>query len=112
MNTDCQLKNKNMLLNKVKEKGIDLYILIKDDMKNLYIPHPFMFHANYDSFQLIFKFEDWSGIIGDGKEHIETIAEYINAKDAVLCKWQSEDFDELLNMVKEWNDKHKINEAA
>ena len=52
-----------MLLNKVKEKGIDLYILIKDDMKNLYIPHPFMFHANYDSFQLIFKFEDWSGII-------------------------------------------------
>ena len=96
MNTDCQLKNKNMLLNKVKEKGIDLYILIKDDMKNLYIPHPFMFHANYDSFQLIFKFEDWSGIIGDGEEHIQTIAEYINAD----------------NMVKEWNDKHKINEAA
>ena len=28
------------------------------------------------------------------------------------CMWQSEDFDELLNMVKEWNDKHKINEAA
>ena len=112
MNTDCQLKNKNMLLNKVKEKGIDLYILIKDDMKNLYIPHPFMFHANYDSFQLIFKFEDWSGIIGDGEEHIQTIAEYINADNAVLCKWQSEDFDELLNIVKEWNDKHKINEAA
>lgn len=101
-----------MLLNKVKEKGIDLYILIKDDMKNLYVPHPFMVHANYDSFQLIFKFEDWSGIIGDGKEHIQTIAEYINADDAVLCKWQSEDFDELLNMIKEWNDKHKINEAA
>ena len=40
----------NMLLNKVKEKGIDLYILIKDDMHNLYEPHPFMTHANYDSF--------------------------------------------------------------
>ena len=41
-----------------------------------------MFHANYDSFQLIFKFEDWSGIIGDREEHIQTIAEYINADNA------------------------------
>lgn len=97
-----------MLLQKVKEKGIDLFILIKDKMKNLYEVHPYMAHADFWSFKLVFKFEDWSGIIGDGKEHIYTIAEYTNAKEAVLCKWQSEDFDELLDMVKEWNSKHKI----
>lgn len=97
-----------MLLNKVQEKGIDLYILIKDDMKTLYEPHPYMVHADYDSFQLVFKFEDWSGIIGDGKTHIYTIAEYINADDAVLCKWQDEDFDKLLDEVKKWNDTHRI----
>lgn len=97
-----------MLLNTVKEKGIDLYILIKDIENNSYEPHPFMYHADYNTFQLIFKFEDWSGIIGDGKEHIETIAEYVNANNAVLCKWQSEDFDKLLDLVKEWNDSHRI----
>lgn len=36
------------------------------------------------------------------------IAEYVNADDSVLCKWQSEDFDELLDMIKEWNDTNKI----
>jgi hypothetical protein len=96
------------MLSKIKEKGIDLYILIKNDMKNWYEAHPFMYHSDYKSFQLIFKFEDWSGIIGDGKEHIQTIAEYVNADNKVLCKWQSENFDELLDMVKEWNDLHKI----
>ena len=96
------------MLSKIKEKGIDLYILIKDEMKNWYEAHPFMYHADFNSFQLIFKFEDWSGIIGDGKEHIQTVAEYVNAGNAVLCKWQSENFDELLDMVKEWNDIHKI----
>ena len=97
-----------MLLNKCIEKGIDLFILIKDDMKNLYKAHPYMVHANYDSFQLIFKFEDWTNIIGDGQKHIQTIAEYINADNAVLCKWQDDNLDKLLDRVKEWNDKHKI----
>lgn len=97
-----------MLLNKVKEKGIDLYILIKDDMKNLYVPHPYMVHTDYKSFQLIFKFEDWTRIFNDGKEHIQTIAEYINANNAVLCKWQGDTLDKVLNEVKKWNNKHKI----
>lgn len=97
-----------MLLKKVQEKGIDLFIKIVDDWKNLYEAHSFMYHADYSTFQLIFKFEDWTGIINDGTQHLFTIAEYANADNAVLCKWQSEDLDELLNMVKEWNDKHKI----
>ena len=97
-----------MLLNKVLEKGIDLFILIKDDMYNFYEPHPYMVHADYNSFQLVFKFEDWTGIIDDGKTHIYTIAEYSNADDSVLCKWQDEDFDKLLDKVKEWNDTHRF----
>lgn len=97
-----------MLLKKVQEKGIDLFIKIVDEMKNLYEAHSFMYHADYTTFQLIFKFEDWTKIINDGKPHLYTIAEYINADNAVLCKWQSEDLNELLDMVKEWNDKHKI----
>ena len=98
-----------MLLKKVQEKGIDLFIKIVDDMKNLYEAHSFMYHADYTTFQLIFKFEDWTKIINDGKKlHLFTIAEYINADNVVLCKWQSEDFDELLDIVKEWNDNHKI----
>ena len=96
------------MLSKIKEKGIDLYILITNRNKNWYEAHPFMYHSDYNSFQLIFKFEDWSGIIGDGKEHIQTIAEYVNADNEVLCKWQSENFDELLDMIKSWNDAHKI----
>lgn len=99
-----------MLLQKIQEKGIDLFIKIVDDMKNLYKAHEFMYHADYNTFQLIFKFEDWTGIINDGIQHLYIIAEYANADadNAVLCKWQSEDFNELLDMVKEWNDKHKI----
>lgn len=97
-----------MLLKKVQEKGIDLFIKIIDDLENLYESHDFMYHADYNTFQLEFKFEDWTNVINDGKQHIYTIAEYINADESVLCKWQSEDFDELLDMVKEWCDKHKI----
>lgn len=97
-----------MLLQKIKEKGVDLFILIKDDMHYMYEVHEYMAHADYNSFKLIFKFEDWTKIINDGKEHLCTIAEYVNADDNVLIKWNSEDFDELLNMVKEWNDTHRI----
>lgn len=97
-----------MLLKKIQEKRIDLFIKIIDDLKNLYESHDFMYHADYNTFQLEFKFEDWTKIINDGKQHLYTIAEYINADESVLCKWQSEDFDELLDMVKEWNAKHKI----
>ena len=97
-----------MLLNKVQEKGIDLYIKIVDDIQYKYEAHEFMYHADYDTFQLMFKFEDWTKIINDGKQHISTVAEYVNADDVSLCKWQSEDFDELLDMIKEWNNTHKI----
>ena len=97
-----------MLLQKVKEKGVDLYILIKDEMKNLYESHPFMYDSDYNSFQLVFKFEDWTKIINDGKEHMQTIAEYRNANNALLCKWQADTLDEVLDKVKNWNDKHRI----
>lgn len=97
-----------MLLNKVQERGIDLFIKIIDFNEIKYEAHEFMYHADYDTFQLVFKFEDWTKIINDGKQHLCTIAEYVNADDSVLCKWQSEDFDELLDMVKEWNDIHEI----
>jgi hypothetical protein len=101
-----------MLLNKVKEKGIDLFILIKDDEHNLYEVHDYMAHANYDSFKLVFGFEDWTNIIDDCKEHIQTIAEYVNADDSILCKWQGNTLAEVLDEVKEWNNKHKINETT
>lgn len=97
-----------MLLQKIKDKRIDLFIKVIDDMKIKYEAHKFMYHADYNTFQLIFKFEDWTGIINDGKQHMYTIAEYVNADNSVLCKWQSEDFDELLNMVKIWNNIHRI----
>ena len=68
-----------------------------------------MAHADYHSFKLVFTFEDWTGIIDDGKEHMYIIAEYVNAKGQVLIKYQSEGFNELLQKVKKWNDEHRIN---
>jgi len=101
-----------MLLEKVREKGIDIFILIKDDMNYMYEAHEYMAHADYNSFKLSFTFEDWTKIINhltkDDKNHMCIVAEYVNADNSVLVKWTSEDFDELLNMIKEWNDTHKI----
>lgn len=97
-----------MLLNKVQEKGIDLFILIKDDMNYMYEAHEYMAHADYNSFKLTFTFEDWTNIINDGKDHICIAAEYVNADDSVLVKWTREDFDELLDMIEEWNNIHRI----
>lgn len=74
----------------------------------MYEVHEYMYHADYNSFKLSFSFEDLSNIINDGKQHLNIIAEYVNADDSVLVKWSSEDFDELLGMIKEWNDTHKI----
>ena len=97
------------MLNKIKELGIDLFILIVDDYwHNKYVVKDFMSHADYHSYKLVFTFEDWSGIIGDGKEHMNIIAEYVNAKGQVLIKYQSEDFDDLLQKVKKWNENHRI----
>ena len=97
-----------MLLNKVRENGIDLFIKVIDDIEFKYEANEFMYHADYNTFQLVFKFEDYTKIINDGKEHMYIIAEYVNAGESVLCKCQSEDFDELLDMIKEWNDTNKI----
>lgn len=47
-----------MILQKVKEKGIDIFILVDDDFNYLYEPHEYMAHADYNSFKLIFSFED------------------------------------------------------
>ncbi len=98
-----------MILQKVKEKEIDLFIFVIDDFNYLYESHEYMAHADYNSFKLIFSFEDWTKIINDGKEHIFIIGEYVNADDTGLVKFSNENFDELLNEIKEWNDAHKIN---
>ena len=97
-----------MLLQKIKEKEIDLFILLTDEMNYRYISHEYMAHANYNSFRLDFSFEDWTNIINDGQEHICISAQYVNADDGVLVKWTNEDFDELLNEIKKWNINHKI----
>lgn len=97
-----------MILQKVKEKGIDLFIFVVDDFNYLYESHEYMGHVDYNSFKLVFSFEDWTKIINDGKEHIFIIGEYVNADDAVLVKFSNENFDELLDEIKKWNDKHKI----
>ena len=96
------------MINKIKEKGIDLSILIKDELKNLYVAEPFKHHADYKSFQLKFNFEDWTNIVDDGKEHLNIVAVYANANDEILVKFQEEDFDTLLDDVKKWNDEHRF----
>lgn len=96
------------MLNKIKELGIDLFILIVDCWHNKYKVKNYMEHADYNSFKLVFTFEDWTGILDDGKEHVSIIAEYVNAKNQALIKYQSEDFDELLQKVKKWNEVHRI----
>lgn len=97
-----------MLLNKIQEKGIDIFILLKDEMNYKYEAHEYMAHADYNSFKLVFTFEDWTNIINDGKPHLLIAGEYVNADDAVLVKWTNEDFDKLLEEIKLWNDSHKI----
>lgn len=97
-----------MLVHKLIEKGIDLFILITDEMNYNYKSYEYMAHADYNSFKLVFSFEDWTNIINDGKQHLCTSAEYINADDGVLVKWTNEDFDKLLDEIKEWNTSHKI----
>lgn len=75
---------------------------------NMYKAEPYMAHADYTTYRLTFGFEDWSGIIDDGNEHLYMTAEYMNADDCVLVKFQDEDFDSLLLKLKEWDDKHRI----
>lgn len=96
-----------MLLEKVKQYGIDLFIKIIDD-HNHYIAAPFEFHSNYKSFKLSFSFEDWSDFHDDGKQHIEIIAKYVNANNAALIKYQNEDFDKLCEKLQEWCKEHRI----
>ena len=97
------------MLEKIKALGIDLFITIIDEhWHNKYIVEDYQAHANYYSFKLTFTFEDWSGIIGDGKEHMNYIGEYVNAKGGVLIKYQSEDFDELLQKLAKWCDEHRV----
>ena len=97
------------MLNKIKELGIDLFIFIIDDhWHNKYKVKDYMAHADYHSFKLVFTFEDWTGIIDDGKEHMNIIAEYVNAKNQVLIKYQDEDFDNLLLKLKKWNEAHRV----
>ena len=96
------------MLEKIKELGIDLFILIVDEWYNKYKVEDFKAHADYHSYKLTFTFEDWSGIIDDGKEHMYIIAEYVNADGGVLVKYQDENFDSLLQKVKAWDDKHRI----
>lgn len=97
-----------MLLEKVKQYCIDLFIKIIDD-HNHYVVAPFEYHANYNSYKLSFSFEDWSVFYKDGKQHIKIIAEYVNADDAVIVKFQNEDFDKLCEVLQTWCNEHKTN---
>ena len=74
----------------------------------MYVKHPYMALSDYNSFQMKFNFEDWSGIIGDGKDHMNICATYVNANDRFLVKFQDEDFDRLLKKVSRWNEEHCI----
>jgi len=96
------------MLEKIKKKGIDLFILVVNEDTNGYIAEDFRSHADYNSYKLMFTFEDWSRIINDGKEHLYIVAEYVNADDVRLVKFQDEDFDRLLDKVREWNKKHLV----
>ena len=97
------------MLEKIKALGIDLFILIIDNYwHNKYRAEEFKFHQDYHSYKLTFTFEDWTGIIGDGKEHMNIIGEYVNAKGQILIKYQSEDFDDLLMKLKKWCDEHRV----
>ena len=99
------------MLDKIKELGIDLFITIVDDYwHNKYVAEPFKFHQDYHSYKLTFTFEDWTGIIGDGTEHMNIIAEYVNANGEFLIKYQDEDFDDLLLKIKKWCDEHRVSE--
>lgn len=98
------------MIDKIKSLGIDLFIHIIDADTNKYEAKPYMAHADHNSYKLFFTFEDWSGIINDGNEHVHIVAEYRNAEDKVLVKHQDENFDKLLLKVKEWNEKHIITE--
>ena len=92
---------------KIKRSGIDLFVLVMDKDRNMYMAEPYRAHADYDSYRLVFSFEDWGGIIGDGLEHIYITAEYRNANDEVIVKFQDEDFDRLLLKVGEWCCNHR-----
>lgn len=102
------------LLETVRQNGVDLYITIVDLYitivdynRNLYVPEPFKYHTDYQSYQLVFTFEDRTGIVGDGKEHIQTVAEYVNANNVVLIKLQDDDFGSLLEKLRKWCETHR-----
>ena len=96
------------MIEKIKEHGIDLFILVVDYDHNRYVVEDYKAHSDYDSYKLSFTFEDWSGIINDGKEHMFIVAEYVNAKGLALIKYQDEDFGNLLGKLKSWNETHRI----
>lgn len=81
---------------------LDLRIKVIDYNQNKYIVDP------KGPWQLVFGFEDWSGIIDDGKSHIKITAYYRNSEGCNLVKWQNEDLDELIAEIKEWNNENRI----
>lgn len=96
------------MLEKIEKHNIDLSILVVDMLYNKYKAEPFKGHTDYDSFKLVFTFEDWTSIVNDDKKHMMIVAEYINAKNQVLIKYQDEEFDKLLSKLENWCKKHKI----
>ena len=96
-----------MILEKIKEKGIDISITLVDEFKYLYKAEPYKAHSNYNSFKLCFSFETY---ILDDEEHTDICAYYKNANGVYLIKIQDESFDNLLNKIKDWNVNHKIGE--
>lgn len=96
------------MLEKIEKHNIDLSILVVDMLYNKYKAEPFKGHIDYDSFKLVFTFEDRTDILNDGKDHMMIVAEYVNADDQILIKLQDEDFDRLLSKLENWCNKHKI----
>ena len=88
-------------------KEIDVFIKVVDMMHYRYVIADEQ-NSIY-SYTLNFSFEDWSGIIGDGKKHIFFIASYKDSDDYTLVKFQNEDYNALLCEVGRWCEKHRIN---
>jgi hypothetical protein len=56
-------------------------------------------------YNLVFTFE-YSTY--DEEQHIHVVAEYMNCKGGVLVKFSNEDWSELCDEIKKWNDAHRI----
>lgn len=91
------------MIDKINSYDIDLFIKVVDYANYTYEVSPFKYHADYDTYKLIFSFEKCCGGV------MTIVGEYVNAEHKVLIKYQYETFEELLQRLKEWCNNHRIN---